>query len=64
MHIAIYLRKLLNVLSISVKCTALAMLYKVYKICGLHDNVKVKANLSLCMLEKNAEEWKCRATHS
>ena len=42
MHITIYLSKLLNVLSISVKCTALAMFYKVYKICGLCDNVKGK----------------------
>jgi hypothetical protein len=64
MHIAIYLRKLLNVLSISVKCTVLAMLYKRYKICGLRDNVKVKANLTVCVLQKNAEEWKCRTTHS
>jgi hypothetical protein len=64
MHITICLRKLLNVLSISVKCTALAMFYKVYKICGLHGNVKAKANLTVCVLQKNAEEWKCRATHS
>jgi hypothetical protein len=40
MHITIYLRKLLNVLSILIKCTPLAMFYKVCKICGLHDNVK------------------------
>lgn len=42
MHMTIYLRKLLNVLSISIKCTALAMFYKVYKICGPRDNVKGK----------------------
>ena len=59
-----YLRKLLNVLSISVKCTVLATFYKMYKICGLRDNVKVKTNLTLCVLQKNAEDWKCRATHS
>jgi hypothetical protein len=63
MHIAIYLRKLLNVLSISIKCTVLAMFYKVCKICGLCD-VKVKVNLTPFVLQKNAEKWKCRATHS
>jgi hypothetical protein len=42
MHITVCLRTLLNVLSISVKCTALAMFYEVYKIYGLHGNVKTK----------------------
>jgi hypothetical protein len=63
MHKTIYRRKLLNVLSISVKCIAFTMFYKMYRICGLQD-VKVKTNLTLCVLQKNAEEWKHRATHS
>jgi len=60
MHITIYLRKLLNVLSISIKCTALAMFCKVYKICGLYNNVKVEAYLILCMLPSHYIDFATR----